>query len=82
MTSLTLSAGTTGLITRLAQFFVNLNEKRIQRKLINRTIKELSALSDRELNDMGISRGDIWAVAHGDTSFRRGEANPNLKGWV
>jgi uncharacterized protein YjiS (DUF1127 family) len=84
MTSLTMTAGTTGLLARVAKFFVNLNEKRIQRKEINRTIKQLSALSDRELNDMGIARGDIWAVAHGDPSFKRSglDSNENLKGWV
>ena len=27
------------------------------------TVRELSRLSDRELHDMGISRGDIHAVA-------------------
>ncbi len=27
------------------------------------TVNELSRLSNRELNDLGISRGDIYAVA-------------------
>ena len=84
MTSITMMAGTTGLFARVAQFFVNLNEKRIQRKLINETIKQLSRLSDRELNDMGLARGDIWSVAHGDESYKdRGvSVNRNLGGWV
>ena len=82
MTSLTMTAGTTGLLARVAKFFVNLNEKRIQRKQINNTIKQLSALSDRELNDMGLARGDIWAVAHGDESYKDRGANSNLRGWV
>jgi uncharacterized protein YjiS (DUF1127 family) len=60
-----MTAGTTGLLARVAKFFVNLNEKRIQRKIANNTIKQLSALSDRELWDMGITRGDIYTVAHG-----------------
>lgn len=38
---------------------------------IRATIKQLSALSDRELNDMGLSRGDIYSVAHGTTDIRR-----------
>jgi len=84
MTSITMTAGTTGLLARVAKFFVDLNEKRIKQKLINQTIKELSRLSDRELNDMGLARGDIWAVAHGDESYKtRGVyANKNLGGWV
>jgi len=35
------------------------------RKQVNTTIKELSSLSDRELNDMGISRGMIRSIAEG-----------------
>ena len=65
MTSLTMTAGTTGLLARVAKFFVDLNEKRIQQKIANDTIKQLSRLSDRELWDMGITRGDIYSIAHG-----------------
>ena len=38
-------------------------------------VKELRALSDRELNDMGLTRGEIYDVVHNG-------ANPNLKDWV
>jgi uncharacterized protein YjiS (DUF1127 family) len=75
MTSLTMTAGKTSLLARVAQFFVDLNEKRIQRRNVNYTIKQLSALTDRELWDMGITRGDIWSVAHGTADveeLRRG----------
>jgi len=68
----------------IAQFFVNLNEKRIKRKEIKNTIRQLSALTDRELNDMGLTRGDIYSVAHG--TFHREhpntKVNRNLQGWV
>jgi uncharacterized protein YjiS (DUF1127 family) len=43
------------------------------------TIKELSNLSDRELNDMGICRGEIYNIAH--SSVWKTETNPNLRGW-
>ena len=43
------------------------------------SLKELSRLTDRELNDIGIGRGDIDRVAKGDKSYR---VNHNLKGWV
>lgn len=56
------------------------------------TIKELSKLSNRELNDIGLARGDIWFVAHQDAVDRysaktespvdRVFANPNLRGFV
>ena len=35
-----------------------------EQKLARRTIKELSALSDFELNDLGISRSEIYWVAN------------------
>jgi len=82
MTSITLTGGNSGLFKKVAQFFVNLNEQRIQRKQINRTIKELSALDDRALNDMGLTRGDIYTVAHGISDVKRVSENANLAGWV
>ena len=35
-----------------------------RQRLINRTIKELNTLTDKELRDIGISRGDIWDIAN------------------
>ena len=35
-----------------------------EQKLARRTIKELSALSDFELNDLGISRSEIYWIAN------------------
>ena len=54
------------------------------KKQIRKTINELSSLSNRELNDMGISRGDIYAIAHESYLDNRDkvEYNKNLKGWV
>lgn len=49
------------------------------RKLANETIKELSRLSDRELNDMGLHRGMIRQIAY---EHYEAEVNKNLKGWV
>ena len=49
-----------------------------RRSKINDTIKELSKLSNRELNDIGISRGEIRHIA--EESFP--PVNKNLKGWV
>lgn len=49
---------------------------------VRQTIKELSKLSDRELNDIGIARGDIYSVARGDDTLIRASENSNLKGWV
>ena len=48
-----------------------------------RTLKELSRLTDFELNDIGICRGDIKKIARGDRTIVRGiEVNENLRGSV
>ena len=60
-------------------------------KSARNTIKELQSLTDKELNDIGISRGDIHYIAHhpqdqedvrhaGDPANH--PSNDNLKGWV
>ena len=35
------------------------------RRAIDMTTKVLRSMSDAELSDIGITRGDIWAVARG-----------------
>ena len=48
-----------------------------------RTLKELSRLTDFELNDIGICRGNIKNIARGDRTIVRGiEVNENLRGSV
>ena len=83
MTTLIYTADKIGLPS-VARWFKKLNAKLKHRAMVNQTIKELSRLSDRELNDMGLARGDIWSVAHGDESYKdRGvSVNRNLGGWV
>ena len=55
-------------------------EKRASYK---RTVKELGQLTDFELNDIGICRGDIHNIARGDRTIIRGiEVNENLRGSV
>ena len=67
----------------VVNFFHNINRSLAYRSRVNATIKELNKLSDRELNDIGIARGDIWSIAHEDASFKRfADTNSNLKGWV
>lgn len=55
----------------ISGWFKNIRKEMKRRADIRTTIKQLSALSDRELNDMGLSRGDIYTVAHGTTDIRR-----------
>ena len=48
----------------IANWFKNLGAEFKRRRNIKDTIKQLSALSNHELNDIGIARGDIWHIAH------------------
>jgi uncharacterized protein YjiS (DUF1127 family) len=63
MTALIMTADKIGL-TSLAAWFKRLAAKLEHQSKVNATIRELSALSDAELRDIGLSRGDIWSVAH------------------
>ena len=84
MSTLEMAIGTIGS-SSVSAWFKRQAEKLEEARRVRSTIKELSKLSDRELNDIGIARGDIWAIAHEDPSFKRfadAEKNPNLKGWV
>lgn len=82
MSTLLMAADTIGLPS-VSAWFKRQAEKLEKARRVRSTIKELSRLSDRELNDIGIARGDIWAIAHEDPSFKRfAETNKNLEGWV
>ena len=71
-------------IEGLLNWFKDWNAGYQRNKMVNATIKELSALSDKELNDIGIGRGDIRSVARGDKTLKRVATYPNenLNGWV
>lgn len=83
MTQVIIAAGNALHIDALLDFFRDLKRSYSKRQRINATIKELSKLTDHELNDIGIARGDIWSIAHDDADYKRvAETNTNLKGWV
>lgn len=48
---------------RISQYVADLQRVRAQRKLYRNTYNELSALSDAELADIGISRSNIRSIA-------------------
>jgi len=61
----------------------NFLQKLRSRQSYRNTYNELARLTDRELNDIGIGRGDIKRVAMGDPEYRLvSDYNDNLKGWV
>ena len=82
MTSLIMTADKIGLPS-LAGWFKKLAAQIEHNRNVRSTIKELSKLTDRELNDIGIARGDIYAIAHEDTDYARfADTNSNLREWV
>ena len=70
----------------IANFFKRLGAEIKRRRNIRHTINELSRLTTHELNDIGLSRGDIKFIAH--QSYPKSaygelvEINRNLRGWV
>ena len=82
----TLVANTFNLIgfVGIANWFKKAIVERQRQKNIRETIKQLSSLTNHELNDIGIARGDIWHIAN--TSYPKGktvaDVNRNLRGWV
>ena len=56
------------------EYFRSLNQQRLRNKEIRNTIDELSKLKDKDLRDIGLTRGDIHYVAYNQ--------NDNLRGWV
>ncbi len=72
-TPITYDNTTTGfglLADRPASIAARFRAWRARREQINRISFELSCYTDRELADLGLSRGDIPEVARG--TFRRG----------
>ena len=57
--------------------------RKAKRAEYKQTVRELSKLTNFELNDIGICRGDIQNIARGDRTIVRGiEVNENLRGSV
>ena len=81
MTALIMTADKIGL-PGVADWFKNLSNKIQARRLEKQTYTELSALSNRELQDLGIGRSDIRSIAKGTFDDNRAETNANLRGWV
>lgn len=82
MTQYVLAASEWLNFSGMFDYFRNLKTKYQIHKNIRSTITELSKLSDKELNDIGLSRGDIYSVAHEAYYDDLVKTNKNLNGWV
>ena len=80
MTQVILAASHALHIDALFDWVRDLRRAYIRNRNIQITKKELSALTDKELWDIGISRGEIHDIAV--SSFPKAKSNDNLKGWV
>lgn len=77
---------------KVVVFFEKISAAMAKRREARQTFKTLHKLTDRELNDIGISRGDIRSIANDtwEDNRRRDMApygrpvsvNPNLEGSV
>ena len=54
-------------IRALLDLFKDIKSTRKETSEAKKTIRELSRLSDADLRDIGLCRGDIWSVAHHKT---------------
>ncbi len=63
MTQDSRSVGGTSLWQRLSDLTLGAAHRRAQDRAYRSTVRELSALSSRDLADMGIHRADIHAIA-------------------
>jgi len=72
----------------ISDLLSDFNRLRVRQAEIRATIRELSALTDKELNDIGIARGEIYSIAHDidedNTERKRANVsvNDNLRGWA
>jgi len=78
------------MIKNIIAVFKNLNNAHQHNKMVRTTMKELQALSNKELNDIGITRGEIYDIAHSSharptkivVEHNDIQVNSNLKGFV
>lgn len=57
------ATNTSSFTARIGTFFDALATRRRQNRMFRQTFAELSELSNRELNDLGISRSEIRRIA-------------------
>lgn len=65
---------TDGALNGLRRFFANWSAWTDERRAYRQAVTELSALSDRNLADIGVSRVDIHAIARETAKAKRAEA--------
>ena len=59
------------LFKLVASFIASIHDSYVYSRQVAKTVRELSNLSNAELNDIGISRGDIYSIANGSVDMKR-----------
>ena len=72
----------TKAIEVVIEVFRSFREARKEQRMIKATEKELGRLSDYDLADIGLTRGDIYTVARRKSTIENARTNNNLRGWV
>lgn len=76
------------MIKQLQVLLTNIRNTMEYNKQVRDTYNQLSALTNHELNDIGISRGEIYDIAHKSikqptkVTTENIEVNENLRGFV
>ena len=79
---LTAHSYSTRAVELIIEALKSIYKYRIERKAIRETEKALSKLSDYDLADIGISRGEIYDLARSKSAIEHVKVNSNLQGWV
>jgi uncharacterized protein YjiS (DUF1127 family) len=76
------------MINRLIAAYKNMRNTIEYKRQVRDTYNQLSALTTHELNDIGISRGEIYDIAHksynkpAKITVENLQVNENLRGFV
>lgn len=76
------------VVLAILSFFSRMGEASTRRRIIRETENQLIKLSDYELSDIGLTRGDIYHIARSRppvatvVNCKQKYTNTNLKGWV
>lgn len=79
---LTVHNYSTRAVELILETLKSIYNNRIERKAIRETEKALSNLTDYDLADIGIHRGEIYEIARAKATINQVVVNKNLKGWV
>jgi uncharacterized protein YjiS (DUF1127 family) len=79
---LTAHSFSTRIVEQLIDAIRSYRQHRLEVRAIKETEHQLGKLSDYDLADIGLTRGDIYTVARSNETINNIKTNNNLRGWV